>query len=61
MAESKLEAGASRPGPFQLNSYDPLASRDVVLIRNGRKSYGTGKNKKDVLKDINMTVCEGSM
>jgi hypothetical protein len=35
--------------------------RDVVLIRNGKKSYGTGKNRKEVLKDINMTVAEGSM
>jgi hypothetical protein len=33
----------------------------VVVIRNAKKSYGSGKNRKEVLKDINMTVAEGAM
>ena len=35
--------------------------RNVILIRNGKKSYGSGKNRKEVLKDINMTITEGAM
>ena len=38
-----------------------LVPRNVVLFRNGKKSYGAGKNRKEILKDINMTVAEGSM
>jgi len=30
-------------------------------FRNGKKSYGRGKNRKEVLKAINMTVKEGAM
>ena len=35
--------------------------RDVVLIRNAKKSYGSGKAKHQVLKGIDITVKEGSM
>jgi hypothetical protein len=35
--------------------------RSVILIRNGKKSYGSGKTRKEVLKDINMTISEGAM
>jgi hypothetical protein len=38
-----------------------LGDRDVILIRNARKTYGRGKGKNEVLKGIDITVKEGSM
>ena len=35
--------------------------RDVIVVRSGRKSYGRGKSKNEVLKGIDLTVKEGSM
>ncbi len=38
-----------------------VTPRDVVIFRNAIKSYGSGKNRKEVLKGMNMTIKEGSM
>jgi hypothetical protein len=38
-----------------------VTPRDVVVFRNAIKSYGSGKNRKEVLKGMNMTIKEGSM
>ena len=46
---------------FHQSEMSTVAGRNVVLIRNGKKSYGSGKNRKEILKDINMTVAEGAM
>lgn len=38
------------------------SSRDSgVIVRNATKSYGSGRNKCDVLQDLNMTVKKGKM
>jgi hypothetical protein len=34
---------------------------DGVIVRNATKSYGSGRNKCDVLQDLNMTVKKGKM
>jgi len=54
--------------PTLINSYknpmivgNKVTPRDVIVFRNARKSYGSGKNKKEVLNGMNMTVKEGSM
>jgi hypothetical protein len=38
-----------------------MESRNVVVLRNARKSYGSGVNGKVVLNGMNMTIKEGSM
>ncbi len=37
------------------------ASDSGVIVRNANKSYGSGKNKCDVLQNLNMTVKKGTM
>jgi hypothetical protein len=34
---------------------------DGVIVRNATKSYGSGRNKCNVLQDLNMTVKKGKM
>ena len=34
---------------------------DGVIVRNANKSYGSGRNKCDVLQDLNMTIQKGKM
>ena len=38
-----------------------VVNRDVIVVRNARKSYGRGKARHEVLKGIDITIKEGSM
>ena len=61
VADHDSQNDSNRLEEIQSENSSSIETRPVVVIRGANKSYGSKKDANIVLRDLNMTIAQGTM